>query len=221
MNLGLENKVALVTGGARGIGKATARAFAREGAHVGILDILEAETAQTVDEIRALGVKAAGLITDVTKPDLVNANVAHLAQELGGVHCLVNSAAVLTNVFKLEDMMQDWWQRDLDVNLTGAFNAVRAVMPIMKEQNWGSIVSISSVAGVLGGYGQAGYAATKAGLIGLMKTTALELARYNVNANTVFPGIVAHRVAQRVGTRVRGERDCVALLRARALHHRD
>ena len=192
----LQGKVALVTGGARGIGKATALAFAREGAKVGVLDILEDETAQTVDELQRLGVKAAGLITDVTRPDLVDADVRQLAQELGGAHCLVNSAAVLINVNKLDEMPQEWWQRDLDVNLTGAFNAIRAVMPIMKEQNWGSIVSISSVAGVLGGFGQAGYAATKAGLLGLTKTTALELARYHVNANTVFPGIVGTEMFQ-------------------------
>ena len=196
MDLGLKNKVALITGGARGIGKATALAFAREGANVGILDILEAETPQTVEELKALGVNAAGLLTDVTKPELVNENVKRLSDQLGGAHCLVNSAAILINVNQLKDMPQEWWQRDLDVNLTGAFNAVRAVMPIMKEQNWGSIVSISSVAGVLGGFGQAGYSATKAALIGLMKTTALELARYNINANVVFPGIVATEMFQ-------------------------
>jgi NAD(P)-dependent dehydrogenase (short-subunit alcohol dehydrogenase family) len=98
MDLELKDKVALVTGGARGIGKATALAFAREGASVGILDILEEETPQTVEELKALGVKAAGLLTDVTQPDVVNDNVKKLAAELGGAHCLVNSAAVLINV---------------------------------------------------------------------------------------------------------------------------
>ncbi len=196
MDLGLKGKVALITGGARGIGKATALAFAREGANVGVLDILEEETPQTVDQLKALGVNAAGAITDVTKPDVVDENVKQLAAELGGAHCLVNSAAILINVSKLQDMPQEWWQRDLDVNLTGAFNCVRAVMPFMQTQNWGSIVSIASVAGVLGDFGHAGYSATKAGLIGLMKTTALELARYNINANTVFPGIVGTEMFQ-------------------------
>lgn len=196
MDLGLKDKVALVTGGARGIGKATALAFAREGARVGILDILPDETAETVKELQAFGGVAAGLVTDVTRPDIVNENVQKLAQELGGAHCLVNSAAVLINVNQLKDMPQDWWQRDLDVNLTGAFNCIRAVMPIMQAQKWGSIVSISSVAGVLGGFGQAGYSATKAGLLGLTKTTALELGRYNINANAVFPGIVATEMFQ-------------------------
>lgn len=196
MDLGLKDKVALVTGGARGIGKATALAFAREGAKVGILDILTDETADTVKELKELGGSAAGLVTDVTQPTVVNENVQKLADELGGVHCLVNSAAVLINVNQLKDMPQEWWQRDLDVNLTGAFNCIRAVMPIMQAQKWGSIVSISSVAGVLGGFGQAGYSATKAGLLGLTKTTALELGRYNINANAVFPGIVATEMFQ-------------------------
>ncbi len=196
MDLRLKGKTALITGGARGIGKATALAFAREGANVGILDILEEELPLAIADLKALGVNAAGLITDVTQPGIVNENVRRLADELGGAHCLVNSAAILINVNQLKDMPQEWWQRDLDVNLTGAFNSVRAVMPIMQEQNWGSIVSISSVAGVLGGFGQAGYSATKAALIGLMKTTALELARYNINANTVFPGIVGTEMFQ-------------------------
>src|SRR5512135_21131 len=105
MDLGLKDKVALVTGGARGIGKAVALAFAREGAHVGILDLLEEETAQTVAELRAAGNPAAGYVTDVTDVGMLTENVGRLASELGGsVHCLVNSAAILINVAKIEDM---------------------------------------------------------------------------------------------------------------------
>ena len=195
MDLGLHGKTALVTGGARGIGKAVASAFAREGANVGILDLLEDETPQTVDELRALGAKATGLITDVTDVELLNANAQKIAEELGGAHCLVNSAAILINVAKIEEMDTGMWQRDLDVNLTGVFNATRAVLPMMQKQNWGRIVTISSVAGMMGGFGQAGYAATKSGVVGLMKTVAIEMARYNITANTVYPGIVGTEMA--------------------------
>lgn len=196
MELGLTGKVALVTGGARGIGKAVACAFAREGAQVGILDLLEDETPQTVAELQSLGVKAAGYITDVTDVESLNANVQKIAEELGGAHCLVNSAAILINVAKIEEMDAGMWQRDLDVNLTGVFNATRAVLPFMQKQNWGRIVTLSSVAGMLGGYGQAGYSATKSAVVGLMKTVAIEQARYNITANTVYPGVVGTEMAQ-------------------------
>lgn len=196
MDLGLKGKVALVTGGARGIGKAVALAFAREGANVGILDLLEEETPQTIAEVRALGVQAGGYTTDVTDVEQLNANVAKLAEELGGVHCLVNSAAILINVSKIEEMDPGLWQRDLDVNLTGVFNSVRAVMPFMQRQNWGRIVTLSSVAGVMGGFGQAGYSSTKGAVISLMKTVAIEMARYNITANAVYPGMVGTEMAQ-------------------------
>ncbi|MBI4789371.1 MAG: SDR family oxidoreductase [Chloroflexi bacterium] len=133
MDLGLKGKVALVTGGARGIGKATA---------------------------------------------------------------LVNSAAILVNVAKIEEMDHEMWQRDLDVNLTGVFNATRAVLPFMQKQNWGRIVTLSSVAGVMGGFGQAGYSATKGAVVSLMKTVAIEMARYSITANAVYPGIVGTEMAQ-------------------------
>jgi 3-oxoacyl-[acyl-carrier protein] reductase len=190
MDLGIADRVAVVTGGARGIGRAVVEELVREGADVAILDIwqegIDAVTAWTVDH----GSQALGLNVDVARADAVDAAVEKIAAQLGPPAILVNSAAVLTNIARISEMAQERWQRDLDVNLTGVFNCVRAVLPHMRQQTWGRIVTISSVAGVQGGYGQAGYAATKSGVIGLMKTVALEAGRDGITANAVYPGIV-------------------------------
>jgi 3-oxoacyl-[acyl-carrier protein] reductase len=196
MDLGLRNRVVAVTGGARGIGKAIALEFAREGANVGLLDIFDEGLAQTATEIEAMGVRALGLHCDVGDHEVVNASFAKLSAELGPVTVLVNSAAVLDNVSKIEIMDQGRWERDLRVNLTGVFNCVRAALPTMQAEEWGRILSISSVAGVLGGFGQAGYSATKSALLGLMKTVALEQGRYNITANVIYPGIIATEMFQ-------------------------
>ncbi len=196
MDLGIKGKVAVVTGGARGIGKAIALELAREGAKVGLLDIFDEGLAQTTKEIKDMGGAALGLHCDVGNPDEVNATFAKFCSELGPVVILVNSAAVLDNVSKIEIMDQSRWERDLRVNLTGVFNCVRAALLSMQRENWGRITTISSVAGVLGGFGQAGYSSTKAAVIGLMKTVALEQGKYNINANAVYPGIIATEMFQ-------------------------
>jgi 3-oxoacyl-[acyl-carrier protein] reductase len=190
MELGITGKVAVVTGGARGIGKAVAQSLAREGCKIAIFDIYEEGLTATENELREASVTAVALRTDVSDPASVRQSFVKTNEMLGPVEILVNSAAVLTNVGKIEQMAQEMWQRDLDVNLGGVFNCVRGALPSMQQQNWGRIVSISSVAGVFGGFGQAGYSSSKAGVIGLMKTVALEQARYNITANAVFPGII-------------------------------
>jgi len=222
MDLGITGKVAVVTGGARGIGKAVALGFHREGARVGILDIFDEGLAATVDEITSAKGRAHGVHCDVSEVENVNAAMKEIADKLGGVDILVNSAAILINVAKIELMDQGMWQKDLDVNLTGVFNCVRAALPYMQAKNWGRIVTISSVAGVLGGFGQAGYSSTKAAVIALMKTVALEQARYNITANAVYPGIIAtemfgfmrddmkERIRKRSVWRKEGEPDDVA-----------
>jgi 3-oxoacyl-[acyl-carrier protein] reductase len=196
VDLGIKDKVAVVTGGARGIGKAIALELAREGAKVGLLDIFDEGMAQTADEIKAMGGQALGLHCDVGDHEQVNATFQKFCAELGPVTILVNAAAVLDNVSKVEIMDQRRWERDLRVNLTGVFNCIRAALPSMQQENWGRIVSISSVAGVLGGFGQAGYSATKSALFGLAKTIALEQAKYNITSNVVFPGIIATEMFQ-------------------------
>jgi len=152
--------------------------------------------AKTAEDIKGLGGDALGLHCDVGDHEAVNAAFKEFNDKLGPVAVLVNSAAVLDNVSKMEIMDQKRWERDLRVNLTGAFNCIRAALPSMQQMQWGRIVSISSVAGVLGGFGQAGYSATKAALLGLTKTVALEQGRHNITANVVYPGIIATEMFQ-------------------------
>jgi 3-oxoacyl-[acyl-carrier protein] reductase len=212
LEIDLAGRVAFVTGGSRGLGRADALTLARAGADVLIADILvesddsaaaeygplaEAAAAQgliqtesAAEEIRAMGRRSLALKCDVTDAAQVEAAVARTVEELGSVDILVNNAGTLDHVGQLENQSPELWERDLRVNLTGAFNCARAVWPHMADRGWGRIVNMSSVAGTLGGFGQASYATTKAGLIGLTKTLALEGARYGITANAVVPGII-------------------------------
>ncbi len=212
LEIDLSGRVALVTGGSRGLGRADALTLARAGADVVIADILvesddsaaadygplaQAAAAQgliqtesAAEEIRAMGRRSLALKCDVTDLAQVEAAVARTVEELGSVEILVNNAGTLDHVGQLEDQNPELWERDLRVNLTGAFNCSRAVWPHMKERGWGRIVNMASVAGTLGGFGQASYSTTKAGLIGLTKTLALEGARHGITANAVVPGII-------------------------------
>jgi 3-oxoacyl-[acyl-carrier protein] reductase len=212
LEIDLSGRVALVTGGSRGIGRVDALTLARAGADVVIADILlesdadDAErygalaqaaraqgmvyTEQTAAEIESLGRRALAVKCDVTDPAQVNATVKRAIDELGSVDILVNNAATLDNMGRLPDQSPELWQRDLQVNLTGAFNCSRAVWSQMAERGWGRIVNMASVAGTLGGFGQASYSTTKAGLIGLTKTLALEGARHGITANAIVPGII-------------------------------
>jgi 3-oxoacyl-[acyl-carrier protein] reductase len=212
IEIDLSGRVALVTGGSRGLGRADALTLARAGADVVIADILvesdqsaaerygplaQAAAAQglvrteaTAGEIEELGRRSLALKCDVTDGAQVEAAVARTVEELGSVDILVNNAGTLDHVGQLEDQSPELWERDLRVNLTGAFNCARAVWPHMKERGWGRIVNMASVAGTLGGFGQASYSTTKAGLIGLTKTLALEGARHGITANAVVPGII-------------------------------
>jgi 3-oxoacyl-[acyl-carrier protein] reductase len=213
LEIDLSGRVALVTGGSRGLGRQDALVLAQAGADVVIADIQvesdESEDAaeygilaqaakaqglvyseQTAREIQALGRRSAAVKCDVTHREQVEATVARVVEELGAVDILVNNAATLDHVGQLGDQVPDLWERDLRVNLTGAFNCSQAVWPHMVERGWGRIVNMASVAGTLGGFGQASYSTTKAGLIGLTKTLALEGARHGITANAIVPGII-------------------------------
>ena len=143
-----------------------------------------------MEEIRTLGRRAVAVRCDVTDRDQVDAAVARVAGELGPVDILVNNAGTLDHVGQFHDQRLDLWERDLRVNLTGAFNCAQAVWPQMKERGFGRIVNMASVAGTLGGFGQASYSTTKAGILGLTRTLAMEGGRHGITCNAIVPGII-------------------------------
>ena len=212
----LEGKVALVTGASRGLGRAIALALGMAGASVAVTDLLvedaeydakalseysilaghfsnagEVKTLQTAQEIQAMGSKSYAMKLDVTDRKEVKNVVQAVENELGPVDILVNNAAVMDNLGKFEEQKTERWQRDLNVNLTGAYNCCKAVWPGMVRKGWGRIVNISSVAALMGASLQPSYGATKAGLIGLTKSLAIEAGRYGITVNTVCPGFIA------------------------------
>jgi 3-oxoacyl-[acyl-carrier protein] reductase len=214
LEIDLSGRVALVTGGSRGLGRADALTLARAGADVVIADIqVESDEAgeeverygvlaqvaraqglvyseATAREIQELGRRAAAVKCDVTDRGQVEATVERVVGELGSVDILVNNAGTLDHAAQFHAQSQELWERDLQVNLTGAFNCAQAVWPHMKERGWGRIVNMASVAGTLGGFGQASYSTTKAGLLGLTKTLAMEGGRHGITCNAIVPGVI-------------------------------
>ena len=214
LELDLSGRVALVTGGSRGLGRADALTLARAGADVVVADILVesaadsdetdrfgalatvarqqglVHTEETAAEIQAMGRRSAAIRCDVTDREQVNATVARVVRELGSVDILINNAGTLDHVGQIHDQSPELWERDLRVNLTGAFNCAQAVWPHMKERQWGRIVNMASVAGTLGGFGQASYSTTKAGILGLTKTLAMEGGRHGITCNAIVPGVI-------------------------------
>jgi len=185
----LKDKVALITGGARGIGQAIALAFAKEGADIVVADVNLEVAQKTASEIESLGRKALALEMDVTNYEKVEEGINKILDKMGKVDILVNNAGITKDNLLLR-MSQADWDAVINVNLKGTFNCIKAVSRPMVKQRSGRIISIASIIGLMGNPGQANYAASKAGIIALTKTVAKELASRNINANAVAPGFI-------------------------------
>ena len=185
----LKDKVALITGGARGIGQAIAMTFAKEGADIVVADVNLEIAQKTAAEIEALGRKALALEMDVTNYEKVEEGVNKILDKMGKVDILVNNAGITKDNLIMRMSPADW-DAVINVNLKGTFNCIKAVSRPMVKQRSGRIISIASIIGLMGNPGQANYAASKAGIIALTKTVAKELASRNINANAVAPGFI-------------------------------
>lgn len=186
----LEGKVAIVTGAARGIGKAIALKFAQEGASVAFTDLnIDNNALATQAEIEALGVKAKGYASNAANFEDTANVVAQIQKDFGRIDILVNNAGITRDGLMMR-MTEQQWDMVINVNLKSAFNFIHAITPVMMKQKTGSIINMASVVGVSGNAGQCNYSASKAGMIGLAKSIAKELGSRGVRANAIAPGFI-------------------------------
>ena len=194
----LEGKTAVITGSGRGIGKAIAMKFASFGADIVINDIPQSEYAEeTCEEIKKLGVKSIVVKGDVRNVDDIKNLIDTTVKEFGKIDILVNNAGITRDGLMIR-MSEEDWDLVLDINLKGAFNCIKAAARPMMKQRSGSIINITSVVGIMGNPGQANYSASKAGLIGLTKTTAKEFASRKIRCNAVAPGFIASAMTDKL-----------------------
>ncbi len=199
----LAGKVALVTGAGRGIGRTIALRLAARGAKVVVNNLSPDRNAEVCEAIRAAGGEAAGVVGSVDDPAVAEACVKAAVEGFGRLDIVVNNAGI-TRDGLLARMSDEQWAEVLQVNLTGAFNVLRAATRPMMRQRSGRIINISSVVGRMGNAGQANYAASKAGLLGLTKAAARELASRGITVNAVAPGFIDEGMTQQLGEELRG-----------------
>ena len=191
----LEGKVAIVTGGSSGLGKATVLKFAAEGAIIINWDLNEERGKALLDELKKMGTSAEFYRVNTADIATIQPAVSDIITKYGKIDILINNAGITRDATLLK-MSTDQWQQVIDVNLTGVFNATKVVAPYMVEKGYGKIISISSVVGLYGNFGQTNYAAAKAGVIAMTQTWAKELGRKGVTANAVAPGLIHTEILQ-------------------------
>ena len=201
----LEGKVALITGAARGIGKAIALKYAQEGCNIAFTDLVIDENGKkTEEEIAAFGVKVKGYASNAADFEACHNVVAEVVKDFGRLDILVNNAGITKDGLMMR-MTEAQWDAVINVNLKSAFNFVHAVTPVMMRQRTGSIINMASVVGVHGNAGQCNYSASKAGMIGLAKSIAQELGSRGVRVNAIAPGFIITDMTAQLSEEIRNE----------------
>ncbi|WP_026692029.1 3-oxoacyl-[acyl-carrier-protein] reductase [Peribacillus kribbensis] len=193
----LKDKVAIITGAANGIGKATALKFASEGAKLVVVDLNNEGIDQTVETIKTRGGEVTGLVVDVTKREEVEWLMSKTIDQYGRVDIVINNAGI-TQDAQLLKMTEEQWDSVIDVNLKGVFNVAQAAAKVMIEQKSGVVLNASSVVGTYGNFGQTNYAASKWGVNGMTKTWAKELGKYGIRVNAIAPGFISTSMTERM-----------------------
>jgi 3-oxoacyl-[acyl-carrier protein] reductase len=210
----LENKIALITGASRGIGRGIAEVFAKQGANVAFTYNASAEAAAELEaELQQFGIKAKGYKSDASKYDQAQLLVEDVLKDFGSIDILINNAGITKDNLLMRISEEDF-DKVIEVNLKSVFNLTKAVIKPMMKQRSGSIINMSSVVGVKGNAGQTNYAASKAGILGFTKSVALELGSRNIRCNAVAPGFIETEMTEKLDENtVKGWRDAIPLKR--------
>ncbi len=199
----LKDKVAIITGGAQGIGRSIADTYAREGAKIALLDVNEEVVRKSAEEIKAqFRVDTFGAKADVTKFDDVESSIKRVVDTFGRIDILVNNAGITKDNLVLR-MSDAEWDAVLAVNLKGPFNCTKAVFSAMRKAGGGRIINIASIVGLMGNAGQANYSASKGGLVAMTKTCAREFAKKNILVNAIAPGFIRTAMTDKLSDEVK------------------